>query len=142
MAALVLADSMVPGWIVLPLAGATMLFIALHVLAVQISPMDMLRKRLRISNGLIMMLVTAMLAYALGVADIVGNPRGEPAKARAFVLIWMAIVGLLGIVVAIAVADALGTAREALRQRRQMRHEMRERLAENVPAGRGAVRRG
>jgi len=138
MSALTLAESMLPAWLVIPLAMLTMLLIAAHVLSVQVSPLDTIRKRLRIANGLIMMLVTAMLAYALGIAPTFSTPRADPDRARGFLLVWLAIIGFLGISVAMAICDALATARDALRQRRILRQEMRDHMAAAPrPAGDG-----
>lgn len=124
-----LGETLLSPWVVIPLAGATMLITAVHVLAVEVSGLDKLRKRLRIANGVMMMLIAAMLAYALGVAEVVLDPRLQPGSARAFVIVWLMIVGLLGIVVALAIADAIGTAAYGLGQRSALRREFREKLA-------------
>jgi hypothetical protein len=119
-----LADTILPAWIVLPLAAITLLVIAVHVLLVSVSSLALVHKRLRIANGVIMMFVASLLAYALGVAQTVGDPRSNPAQARAFVLVWLAIVGLLGIVVAIALFDALGSLRTGYRLHRSLRRSV------------------
>ena len=116
---------MVSPWIVLPLAGLTMLLIGTHVMAVQVSAMHPVRKRLRIVNGLIMMFVAATLAFALGGVRLVSDPRQHPEQARVFVIVWGVIVGLLAIVVALAVADAIGTAGWGFVRHRALRKEFR-----------------
>ena len=133
-ATLTLAQTMISPWIVLPLAGLTMLIVGAHVLAVQVSAMHPVRKRLRIANGLLMMFVAATLAYALGGVHLVADPRQHPEQARAFVIVWAVIVGLLAVVVALAVADAVGTAGWGWRKHRALRKEYRESLVANAPA--------
>jgi hypothetical protein len=125
---------MVSPWIVLPLAGLTMLIIAAHVLSVQVSDMHRMRKRLRIANGLIMMFVTAALAYALGGVTLVTDPKLHPAQARTFIIVWVVIVALLTLVVALAIIDALGTAGWGLRTRHAMRKEFRAKLLASAAA--------
>ncbi len=132
--ALTLAETMISPWIVLPLAGLTMLLIGAHVLAVQISTMHPFRKRLRIANGLIMMFVAATLAYALGGVSLVADPRQHPEQARAFIIVWVVIVGLLAVVVALAVADAVGTTAWGWRKHRALRQEYRESLIADAAA--------
>lgn len=131
---MLLADgtTMLPGWLVLPVAALTLLVVAAHVLAVQAGDMPLRRKRLRIANGLLMMFVTALLAYALGMAGVIQEPIAQPGEARRFVLVWMAIIGLVGIVVALAGADAIATISHGWGVRKHLRQEMREKLGEDL----------
>ncbi len=62
---------MLPPWVVLPLAGLTLLVTAAHVLALQTSDLPSRRRRLRTAAGVLMMLVTGLLAYALGLGAAV-----------------------------------------------------------------------
>jgi len=78
--------SILPAWVVLPVSGLTMLVVACHVLATHAADMPLRRRRLRVANGLLMMFVTALLAYALGVAGVVETPRAQPADAMATVV--------------------------------------------------------
>lgn len=127
--------SLLPAWFVLPLAGLTMLVVGVHVLSVQRSPMSTLRRRVRTLSGLTMMLIVALLAYALGVAEVVERPRSDPGAARAFVLVWFAIMLLLIVVVTLAGIDALATAREAMNARAQLRREVLARKLAKRSAG-------
>ncbi len=131
---MMLADTVLPPIVVLPLAFVTMLVVAAHVMSVQMSDMPLMRKRLRIANGLMMMFVAAALAYALGVANVVTDARANPGGARGFVIVWMVIVALLSIVVVLAVVDALSTLGMGYRQHRTLRREMREELARDAAA--------
>lgn len=120
-----LADAMLPAWVVIPLAGLTMMIIAIHVLSVQMSEMPHQRKRLRIASGLIMMILSALIAYALGIAQVVDDPKAQPGPARAFVVIWTLIVGLLSIVVMLALVDAYITTRHGLIAHRRIKAGLR-----------------
>ena len=120
------AGTMVPGWVALLLAAPTMFIIARHILSISSSDLDLSRRRLRIGNGLLMMFITALLAYALGMAEVPDQPRTNPGAARLFVMLWSVIVGLLGVVVLVAVLDALLTTRSGLRAHAALKREMDE----------------
>lgn len=120
-----LAAAMLPAWIVIPLAGLTMMLIAIHVLSVQMADMPITRKRLRIASGLLMMVLTAMIAYALGIAEIITDAKAQPARARAFIILWTMIVGMLSFVVMLAVIDAYLTMRHGLIAHRKLRGSIR-----------------
>ena len=139
---LLLGETILSPWLVLPVATLTMLFIGAHVLATQVAAMPAYRKRLRIVNGLVMMFVAAALAYALGIAPAVVDARANPVQARAFVAVWLVIIGLLGVVVAIAVMDAVGTAGSGVRNRLASQREFREKLAADAAARARAERAG
>ena len=123
---LVLADAFLPAWIVVPVAGAAILVLAAHVLAIQQTPMPGRRRRIRTANGLLMMLIASLLAYALGAAPVVRNPTTNPEQARSFLVIWSAIMSLLTLVIALAALDVAHTARLALDSRRRVRNQFRE----------------
>lgn len=129
------AGTMVPGWIAVMLAAPTMLVIAWHILSVQRSGFEITRRRLRIGNGLLMMFITALLAYALGMAQVPDQPRTDPAASRAFVLLWSLIVGLLAIVVALALLDALLTTRSGVRAHRALQRDMDAVIREDARRG-------
>ncbi|HPO93837.1 MAG TPA: hypothetical protein PL072_10245 [Phycisphaerales bacterium] len=122
------ADPVLPAWLVMPLAGVTLLVIAAHVVAMHVSEMPVKRRRIRSAAGVLMMMVTALLAYALGVLDALPSPASDPQATRAFVLCWLAILGLLMLVVMLAVIDLGHTARLAAAARKDLRRELRLRL--------------
>ena len=122
---LVTADSLLPAWAVVPVAAAAIIVLAAHVLAMQQTPMPPRRRRIRTANGLLMMLVASMLAYALGVAPAVGNPTTNPGTAKSFLIIWSAIMSLLTLIIALAALDVAHTARLALSARKRLRDEFR-----------------
>ena len=93
-------DPVLPLWIVAPPTVVLMLFLANHVTALQQTTVS-LRRRIRTANGVAMMLTTALLAHALAIVN--------PADVRTFVLVWMMIVGLLGLIILLALLDAITT---------------------------------
>ncbi len=120
-----LGEAMLPGWVVIPLAALTMVGVAAHVLSVHASDMPVHRRRLRIAAGMLMLVLTGLLAYALGIADVVTDPRTQPGASQRFVLTWLAIVGLLAIVVMLALVDAWETTRSGWIEHRRLRAQMR-----------------
>lgn len=123
--AITAASTILPGWVVIPIAGVVLVVTARHVLRVETSGLDPVRRRVRIANGLLMMLVTTLLAYALGLAPEVNDAAAHPGEAKAFIAVWVGILGLLGVVVVLAVIDAVGTVRAGMRMRRELRGETR-----------------
>jgi hypothetical protein len=120
--------SLLPAWLVVPIAGAAILVLAAHVLALQQTPMPPRRRRIRTANGLLMMLISSLLAYALGVAPTVGNPTTNPDAARTFLFVWSAIMSLLAVVIGLAALDVAHTAKLALGARSRLRKELRSEL--------------
>ncbi|MBY0312988.1 MAG: hypothetical protein K2W85_13030 [Phycisphaerales bacterium] len=139
---MMLGDAMLPGWVVIPLALLTMLGVAGHVLSVHASDMPLQRRRLRIAAGMLMLVLTGLLAYALGVAEVVVDPRTQPGAARQFVIIWLAIVGLLAIVVMLAIVDAWETTRSGWVEHRRLRAKMRSESRSGSDGGAGGGGRG
>lgn len=119
------AGSLLPAWAVVPIAAAAVVVLAAHVLAIQQSPMPARRRRIRTANGLLMMLISSLLAYALGVAPTISNPTTNPEAARNFLIVWSAIMALLSLVIALAALDVAHTARLAVTDRRRLREEFR-----------------
>lgn len=146
---LLASTTILPGWVVLPAAAATMLVVAGHVLATHAGDLPIRRRRLRVVNGLLMLFVTALLAYALGVAAVVEEPTARPRETREFVIVWLLIIGLLGVVITLAGADAIATITHGWLARRELRRQMRlgaesDALARHAqrplaPAGGGGV---
>lgn len=116
---------MLPAWAVLPIGGAALVVTAAHVIALQSSAMPARRRRIRTANGLLMMFVTALLSWALGVAPVVTNPAATPDAARTFLLVWSIIISLVALMVVLAALDVAFTARLALADRGRLRRELR-----------------
>jgi hypothetical protein len=106
---------LLPPWIGLPVAAVVLIVIAAHLLALQNSAAPPSRKRIRTANGLLMMLVTTLLAYAFSIVT--------PTQPSLFVLAWLAIIGLLTIVIGVALIDVLNTYKLHREHRRDIRRE-------------------
>ncbi|MBX3357716.1 MAG: hypothetical protein KF745_04735 [Phycisphaeraceae bacterium] len=111
---------LLPALLVVPLACALMMAIAAHVLVLPKSDMPASRRRLRTTNGLVMMFVTALMGYALCVVT-----TSQP---QVFVIVWTSIVFLLGVVVCLALLDVMNTWRIAAAARRRLRQELAQRM--------------
>ena len=126
------AGPILPTWMILPLGALTLLVTAAHVIALQFSDLPARRRRIRSAAGVLMMFVTALISYALGVLDALPSPGADPQGSRLFVLTWMTIVALLMMVVGLAMADLAHGAREAAKVRRALQAEMRSRLVADI----------
>jgi hypothetical protein len=111
-------------WLVLPLAAVTMLAIAGHVLSLYAEEMPASRRRIRAANGMLMLFVAALLAYALGVAPVATPPYATAHQTHTFLLVWMTIIGLLPIVVMLAALDVLNTVLLHVMARRRLRRQL------------------
>lgn len=131
---------MLPPWVVFPLAGLTLLVTAAHVVALQSADLSVRRRRIRSAAGVIMMLVTGLLAYALGVQDALPSPAADPDSTRTFLLVWSSIVALLFMVILLAAADLIHTGAVAASARAKLAREMRDRLVDDLRQQRGAGR--
>ncbi|MBC7773486.1 MAG: hypothetical protein H7210_13395 [Pyrinomonadaceae bacterium] len=126
------SNPILPPWVVLPMAVVTMLVISWHVLAIQRATMPASRKRIRTANGLLMLLVTALLAYALSIMNA-AVPRGAAVDdVRLFVLVWALIMGLLPMVIGLAMLDALNNIRLHRVTRRKLKQQLGSHLLNEV----------
>lgn len=110
-------DAIIPFWVAAPPAILTMLILAGHVMALQQAEMPEKRRRIRTANGVVMLFTTPLIAFAMSIAS--------PSDPKTFVLVWMAIVGLLGIVILLACLDALLTMVLRRRELREARIRLR-----------------
>jgi hypothetical protein len=114
-----LASSLASPWLVVPLAGVTLVVVAAHVLALGAagSSMPPSRRRIRTASGMVMMFTIPLLAYAFSIADV--------SEARHWTISWMLAAGMVTIVVFLAGLDMLNTGRLYLDERRKLREELR-----------------
>jgi len=102
-----------PAWVVFPLAMATMVVLAGHVLWLGQASMPSSRRRIRQAGGMVMLTLTPLSAYLFAVASA--------DRPRMFVLVWIAVVSLLGLTVLMACLDILNTIRLRAEARRRGR---------------------
>ncbi|MFG0284425.1 MAG: hypothetical protein ACF8R7_08390 [Phycisphaerales bacterium JB039] len=107
-----------PAWLALALGMITLIVIAGHLIALRSADMPESRRRIRTASGVVIMLATPLVAYALGIVT--------PAQAKAFTLSWSAVMGLLGLILILAMLDIANNARIYHRQRREMRASLRK----------------
>lgn len=104
---------LVSAWVAVPVAAALMFMIAGHVLALQraSSELPASRRRIRTANGLVMLVLAPLLAYALSNGPGTDQPRPMAA-------LWLLILSMLVMVVGLAAMDVLNTVRLARAARR------------------------
>lgn len=107
-----------PAWMVVPPALILVIAVGSHMMAMRESPMPESRKRLRTANGVVMMLTAPLTAYAFCAVS--------PQDPRFFVLTWAAVLGMVGIVIALAVADIVNNLFLARQHTRALRAHLRE----------------
>ncbi len=114
-----LAASLASPWLVVPLAGVTLVVVAAHVLALGAAGNSMppSRRRIRAASGMVMMFTIPLLAYAFSIADV--------SEVRHWTISWMLAAGMVTIVVFLAGLDMLNTGRLYLEERRRLRDELR-----------------
>ncbi len=91
-----------------------MVLVATHAHATARSDQPASRKRIRIANAVVMLLMLPMLACGFSLLD----PHRHP---REWTLVWIAALALLVVGIALAVLDAANTARLTLASRRRLR---------------------
>lgn len=106
-----------PRWLVFPLAGFSLVVVLWHLWAIIRTHMPPSRRRIRLANGLIMLMLIPLITLAFGVL--------APADARPFVIAWLGVIGLLGLMVLMAMLDSANTARLHLGDRQALRDEAR-----------------
>lgn len=112
-------------WLVLPLAGALMLVIAAHIGFVHEHTEDPHRRRIRVANGWVMLVMLALLGAGFGVV----SPGALP---RLFWIVWAAVIALLLVTVVLAVADVMNTLRLARETRRRLVVETAQLAAQDI----------
>ncbi len=109
-----------------------MFVLACHILALWNADMPSSRRRIRMFSSMLMLLATPLIAWATAILV-------PETQARAWVLAWTAITGLLCIVLLIALIDMVNNYRIAARDRAEARRQLREsqrRLLEDRLGGR------
>jgi len=107
---------LMPAWIALPIAMLAIIVVAAHVAAMyRDTLMPASRRRIRVANAWLMVIAIPLLASAVSIVS--------PARPRAFVLVWLAAVGLVMIILVVALIDLLNNHRLFAASRRDLRAE-------------------
>lgn len=113
------AGPLAPAWIVFPMALAAMVVVAGHLSALARADMPASRRRIRRANGWLMMFLVVGMACAAGLAT----------TQRVFVMLWMFVAGLTGLVLILAWLDAVNSLRIHRRDRLQLQQHARQLVA-------------
>lgn len=111
---------MLPLWVTAPLAVVLMVLVVGHILVLRAVEMPASRRRIRTANGAVILILLPTMAYALSVST--------PDDQRGFVLTWLCVIGLLGLVIALAVLDIINSLRLAMGETMDLRRQTREAL--------------
>lgn len=125
---------LVPPWLSLPLAGLVVLIIATHMHALARSTTEPVRKRIRTATGWLMLITAPLTGYAFGVVS--------PADPRGFVLTWLAVAGMLGIIIILACLDILNSGRLRRARLAEIAKQMQELQARMQRESRAAAAKG
>jgi len=118
-------------WFVLPVAAVMMLAVAAHITVTEKSAQPRSRRRIRIANGWVMLVGVPLIAAGFSIIS-------PEVNRRAFVLVWLMVMGLVLISLGLAGLDILNTMRLTLRDRRRLREGLRD-LHVEAAGGRAAA---
>ncbi len=124
-----------PAWAVFPLGGFTLVVVLWHLYAIlrtDPSSIHPMRRRIRLANAAVMLTLVPLIAYAFGVATT-DSPR-------LYAIAWLAVMGLLAIMVLLAMMDSANTARIHLADRGELRRQLRQSLRDSLPESPGRAR--
>ncbi len=116
------ADPVFPAGVVLPMALVALVATCLHLIAIQGSAMPASRKRIRTTSGVLSLFLIPMAAYGFGIATTDDQ--------RVFLMVWLAVLGVLGIMVVLAGLDMLNNVRIHASEQQQIRANLRSLRAE------------
>jgi hypothetical protein len=91
---------LIPQWLALTAGSITLLAVAAHLLSLNhATDIDPRRRRIRMTNAVLMMLAIPFIAYGFGIAT--------PSRGRAYVFVWAITAGLLLMIILVALIDML-----------------------------------
>ena len=128
--ALSLGAGIVPGWLATTAGLMALLAISWHVLSLPRAPMPASRRRIRLSNGLLMAFAVPVTVYAAA--------RTSPEDPRPFTIAWTMVAALMGLIVRLACLDVANTVRLHAAQRRGLRRDLSAARHDLAKLARGA----
>lgn len=126
------ANPMFPLWIVLSLGGFASIVVVMHLVSLVGAEMPPRRRRIRLANGVLLLGLTVLLTYALGFVGMLPSGGGSIGQIRAFVLVWLAIIGMIPMVLGLAALDVINTWRVQRDARRLARRRLRGEMLREV----------
>ena len=121
---------LIPAWVAIPLGSLTLIVLGGKLLMLGVVPMDERRRRIRIACTALLMFITALFTYGVGVAT--------PSRPRMYVMVWVLIAALIMMVILLASLDLLHTARLHRLSVRELRQRIAQARAEALVEARGA----
>lgn len=121
---------LIPVWLAIPLGSLMLIVLGGKLLMLGVVPMDDRRRRIRIACTALLMFITALFSYGVGVAT--------PARPRIYVMVWVTIAALLMMVILLAALDLLHTAKLHRVNVRELRQRIAEARAEAIAQTRAA----
>lgn len=109
-------DPILPVVVILPMAAMAMLVTCGHLVWMQRTPMPPTRRRIRTVTGVLSLFTITLTAIGFGVVN--------PADARPFLLVWLTVIGLLGILVLLAGIDMANNVRLHAAERKHIREQL------------------
>lgn len=109
-------DPILPALLILPLAAMALLVTCAHLAWMQRTPMPPTRRRIRTVTGVLSLFTITLTAIGFGVIS--------PDQARPFLLVWLTVIGLLGILVLLAAIDMANNVRLHAVERKHIRAQL------------------
>lgn len=109
-------DPILPPVLILPLAAVAMLVTCAHLVWMQRTPMPPTRRRIRTVTGVLSLFTITLTAIGFGVIS--------PDQPRPFLLVWLTVIGLLGILVLLAAIDMANNVRLHAAERKHIRSQL------------------
>ncbi|GAB4384226.1 MAG: hypothetical protein Kow0022_06180 [Phycisphaerales bacterium] len=110
------AESILPPALVFPVATLALAVTCLHLVYLQRVAMPVSRRRIRTVTGVLSLFTITLTAIGFGVVS-----SREP---RLFLLTWLTVIGLLGILVLLAAVDMANNVRLHASERRHVRDQL------------------
>ena len=124
--------TLAPVWFCVPVAAIMWLGVALHLRGTLRSDHPASRKRIRVANGILMLINLPLLAAGFSLID-------PHTQAGWWVVVWLVAIALLAMSVALAVLDMVNTVRLARQGARDIaRQTLARPLSDRAPTGEGA----
>jgi prepilin signal peptidase PulO-like enzyme (type II secretory pathway) len=111
------ASPLIPQWLALAAGTIALIVLAGHLLALNAaSDINPRRRRIRMTNAVLMMLVVPFVAYGFGIAT--------PSRGRSYVYVWSITAAMLILIILVALIDVLHSWQLSRAQLRDARRQM------------------
>lgn len=125
------AQSMLPWWLVVPVTALVMIVIAGHLIVLQRADLPASRRRIRTATNLLALLGVPLFALGISISH-----QHAP---DVFVLVWVAVMAIFGLVVVLALVDIANNMRLTSLDRSQQVRAAAEAMAADIAARQGTA---